>query len=96
MLVHVSERQTFLSPNCCNFALECNGNSKKSENVRNLGFFGKKDVFLEKKEIFQHLLMWPTLSKERIKRFYSLKMSFHFNCGFFSAKNQNFSKVEDF
>ena len=24
MLVHVSERETFFSPKCCNFAVECN------------------------------------------------------------------------
>ena len=31
------------------FAVECNWNSKKSQNVQNLSFFGKIDVFFEKK-----------------------------------------------
>ena len=41
MLAHVSECAVF-SPNCSSFAVECNSNSKFSQNERNLCFLLKK------------------------------------------------------
>ena len=41
MLARVSERENLFSLNCSKFAVECDWNSKNSQNFRNLGFFGK-------------------------------------------------------
>ena len=54
-VVHVSEDGNFFSPNCSAFAVECDWNSKTSQNERKLFFFQKKDVFFEKNlELFQN------------------------------------------
>ena len=47
--VHVSDREILFSPNCSKFAVECDCNSKISQKVHNLGFFGKKVGLFEKK-----------------------------------------------
>ena len=41
MFVHVSEREIFFSLNFSKIAVECDWNSKVSQNVQNLFFFGK-------------------------------------------------------
>ena len=39
----------FFSLNCSKVAVECDWDSKNSQNVQNLGFFGKIDGFFRKK-----------------------------------------------
>ena len=49
--VHFCERENF-SLDCKKFAIECDWNSKNSQNVQNLGFFsGKIDVFFPEKKL---------------------------------------------
>ena len=45
MFVHVSEHDVFFSLNCGKFDVECDWNSKNSQNVQKMFFFGKIDVF---------------------------------------------------
>ena len=45
-----SERE-FFPPNCSKFAVECNWESKNSQNIQNLGFFWKNNVFFSKKTL---------------------------------------------
>ena len=47
--VHVPEREIFFSLNCSKFAVECDWNSKNSQNVQNLSLFGKIHGFFRKK-----------------------------------------------
>ena len=42
MLGRVSERENFFPVNCSKVALECDWNSKNSQNVQNFGFFLEK------------------------------------------------------
>ena len=50
--VHATEREIVFRPNCSKFAVECDWNSRNSQNVQNLGFFEKIDGFFEKNLIF--------------------------------------------
>ena len=71
MFVHVSEREIFFSLDCSKLAVECDWNSENSQNVQSLGFFGKKDVFFEKKlEIFQNPHMRYNFSRMRLKWYF--------------------------
>ena len=70
---------TFFIPNCSKFAVECDWNSKISQNERrNLGFLNKIDGFFSKKNLycFQNRSMWQFICRMRLKWYYSLKMSF--------------------
>ena len=60
MFAHVSDRTKFFWANCSALALECDWNSKSSQNVENLGFFGKVDEFFSKKslQIFENRWMF--------------------------------------
>ena len=49
MFVHVSERETFFSPNCSKFAVECDWNSKFLKMFKIWVFIEKIDGFFEKK-----------------------------------------------
>ena len=51
MFVHVSEREIFFPLNYSTFVVEGDWNSKNSQNVQNLDFFGKMDVFFWKKTL---------------------------------------------
>ena len=51
MFVHLSEREIFFSLNYSEFAVECDWNSKNSQNVQNLFFFGKIDGSFRKKPL---------------------------------------------
>ena len=95
MFIHVSEREIFFSLNCSKFAVECDSNSKNSQNVQNLGFFGKIDAFFRKKnlQIFQNRYMWQIFSRMRLNKYFFLKMSFHLIFEVFLAKNQKKFKV---
>ena len=46
-----SEREIFFSPNCSRFAVECDWNSKISQNVQNLFFFFEKRWVFRKKSL---------------------------------------------
>ena len=51
--VHATEREISFWPNCSKLAVECDWNSKNSQNVQNLGFFWKNGwVFWKKTWIF--------------------------------------------
>ena len=50
--VHAIEPEINFSTNCSKFAVECDWKSKNSQNVQNLGFFGKIDEFLNKNLFF--------------------------------------------
>ena len=48
MFIHVSDREIYFSQNCSKFAVKCNWNSKKSQNVQTLVFWKKKCFFRKK------------------------------------------------
>ena len=75
--VHVTEHE-FLSPNCSKIAVECDWDSKNSQNVQNLGFSTEKLMgFLRKNLIFfQNRLRWQICCRIRIKWYCFVKMSF--------------------
>ena len=56
MLVHVSERENVFSLNYSKFALECDWNSKISQNLQNLGLFWKNRSVFRKNWFFSKLL----------------------------------------
>ena len=41
MFIHISEREIFFSQNCSKFAVECDWNSKISQNIQKLGILEK-------------------------------------------------------
>ena len=89
MFVHVSEHEFIFSLNCSKFAVECDSNSRNSQNVQYLGFFRKKSWVFSKKnlEFYQNRYMWEIFSRMGLKWFFFLEMSFHLIFEIF-GKNQ--------
>ena len=57
--VQWSDREIFLSPNFCKFAIECDWSNKISWNIQNFGFFGKIDGrFWKKTWVFLKIVKW--------------------------------------
>ena len=84
MFVHVYDRE-FFSPNCSKFAVECNRNSKVSQNVKNLFFFGKdRWIFRKKLEFFRNRQKWKTFCR------------MHLICEVFRLKFRKYLKLEKF
>ena len=89
MFVDVSERQLF-SPNCSKFAVECDWNSKISQNEKKIVFFEKIDGFLRKKTLnFSKSLNVATFLLNAYQMAFFLKMCFPLEL----AKNQKIFKV---
>ena len=94
MFVHISEREIF-SPNCCKFAIECDCDSKISQNVQSWVFFGEIDGFLQEKPwYFSKSLNAVIFCRMGLKWYYFLKMSFYLICEVFWLKIRKFLKVE--
>ena len=89
MFVHVSEREIFFSLNCSKFTVQCDWNSKNSQNVQNLGF-SEKNL-----EIFQNRYMWQIFSRTRLKWYFFLKMPFHLIFEVFLATIRKNLKLEN-
>ena len=63
-----SEREIIFPQICSKFAIECDWNSKNSQNNQNLGFFEKIDVFSKKNpETFQNGYMLQIFSRMYLK-----------------------------
>ena len=81
MFVHVSKGEIF-SLTCSKFAVECDWNSRNSQNVQNFCFFRKN------LETFQNRYMWQIFSRMRLKWFFSLKICFHLIVEVFWQKSE--------
>ena len=78
----------YVSPICSKFAVECDWKRMFSQNVQNLGFFGKKLVFRKNLKFFKIDSCSTFFSRMRLKWYFFLKTTSTLFFSFFLTKSE--------